>query len=73
MLNRRKRRCWSAADPLSRRIRRHELGIFVFQRLEALHQLIELEVGDFGRVLDVVEPFVTANILAQSFGDFPES
>ena len=47
--------------PLGRRIGRDEIRMRRFELLELVEQAIELFVGDFGGVLNVVELLVTAN------------
>ena len=41
-----------------------------FERLQLAHQRVELGVGDFGRGVDVVELFVTADFPAELLDAF---
>jgi hypothetical protein len=53
------------AHPLSRRIRRDEIGMLRLELFELVEQPVELFVGDLGRVVDVVLLFVVPNQRAQ--------
>ena len=56
-----------AAYPLSRRIRRDQLGIFRLQLLQSVHQHVKVGVADGRLVEHVIEIFVASNLLAQRF------
>src|SRR6185436_11844681 len=55
----------TATDALRRRVGREELGMRGFERLELVHQLVEIGVADLGRCLYVVQLFVPANFLSE--------
>jgi hypothetical protein len=54
-----------ATDTLGRRVGRDELWVGLLKLLQAVHQRVILRIGDFGRVEDVVEMLVVANLFAQ--------
>ena len=54
-----------AADALCGRIGREEVGVFGFERLEAVHGRVVLSVGPLGRVEDIVEVLVVTEKLAE--------
>ena len=54
-----------ATDELGRRIGRAEFLVFVLQRGEPREQLVEIAVGDDGRVLDVVAELVAADLVGK--------
>ena len=60
----------TSADALRRRIRRQQLGMRGFERLELVHQRVEVGVADLGRGLYVVQLFVTAYFLAEMLDAF---
>ncbi len=55
-----------AAHALRRRIRRDQLGMLRFERLELIHQLVVAGVGNLRIIQDVVEVIVPVNIVAQA-------
>ena len=55
----------AAGDALRRRVGRDEIGVFGFERFQFLQQRVELVVGDFRIVVDVVALFVVANLFAK--------
>ena len=59
-----------AADALRRRIRRDQLGMLRLERLELVHQRVELGVDDLRRGVDVIELFVAANLAAELLDSF---
>ena len=59
-----------AANALGGRIRSDELGIFFFELLELIEQLVEGRVGNFRIVHDVIQIFVMANFFAQALDFF---
>ena len=56
-----------AADALRGRVGRDELGVVGLEPLELVHERVVFGVGNFGRVEDVVEVLVVAQLMAQSF------
>ena len=54
-----------AADALGGRIRRDQLGMRGFQRLQLPHHRVVFGVGDLGRVQHVIQMLVVAQFLAQ--------
>ena len=62
-LGERRQRC--APDPLSRRIRRYQLRVLGFQRLEFVEQAVVLDVRDARLVEDVVAVVVLLQCCAQ--------
>jgi len=51
--------------PPTRWVGESELGMLGFERLQAIRQRVVLRVGQFGRVEDVVQVLVAANLFAQ--------
>ena len=48
-----------------------EFRVFRLQAFELVHQRVELEVGDYGGVVDVISPAVLLERAAQLFDSFP--
>lgn len=57
----------SSSDALRGRAGGGKVGILGFDGLEAVHETIELGVGNLRRVENVVEVLVLANLLAEFF------
>ena len=54
-----------AADALSRRIWRDQIGMFGLDLLQLIHQTVEFGVADLGIIEHVVAVLVMPNLLAQ--------
>ncbi len=53
-----------AAHSLSRRIRRHQLGMLLLDRLQRIHLGVEFGVADLGRIQHKITMLVMANLFA---------
>ncbi len=54
-----------ASDTLRGRVRRHQIGMLGLECLQPVHQHVVLRVGYFGRVENVVEMLVVAELVAE--------
>jgi hypothetical protein len=54
-----------APDTLGGRIRRDQLGVFAFELLQSLDQLVEFKVRNLRLVPNVIEKLVATDLFAQ--------
>ncbi len=62
--------CQVAAHACRGRIRVGEFGMCLFQLLQFAHERVELEIGNLGRIVDIITMVMVFQLLAQRFDSF---